>query len=212
MNVNGIGGKTMVDHSTVTREKILETARRCFALGGFHATGVEQIAREAGVSKGALYWHFKGKQEIYRAILEVEAETIRKAFDPGQEGHWPKDTVAFIIRRGERRFETFLAERESLLLWANIWIEAKRGQEEIRALYKEMTEAIFLQLKALFVRAFTRFDEKVDGKRVDEILESLGVAFDGLVLQLGVNLDVARAKHLWRYTVKRIIEGGESYV
>jgi AcrR family transcriptional regulator len=200
----------MTDQALETRERILKGARRRFALGGFHATGVEQIAREAGVSKGALYWHFKSKQEIYGAILEEEeAEALRAVFDPGR-APLPDDPVAFIIEQGERRLQGLAEDREALLLWANIWIETKRGQEEIGRLYREMTEAIFHRLQSLFLQVFPRFKGKEHA--AEEILELLGAAFDGLVLQLGVNLDVVKAKRLWRYAVKRIIEGGDSYI
>ena len=53
-----------------TREAILEGALACFDRYGITSATVEQIAREAGVTRGAVYHHFAGKREILRAIRE----------------------------------------------------------------------------------------------------------------------------------------------
>lgn len=53
-----------------TRAAIMNAALTCFERHGIGASTLAQIAAEAGVSKGAIYWHFKGKLEIFRAIRE----------------------------------------------------------------------------------------------------------------------------------------------
>lgn len=52
------------------RQRILDAAGQCFAASGFAKTTVEQIALRAGVSKGLVYHHFGGKEEILQAVLE----------------------------------------------------------------------------------------------------------------------------------------------
>lgn len=54
------------------RAAILKAAQDCFSEGGYYDTTVDQIAERAGVSKGAIYWHFQGKREIFTAILDEE--------------------------------------------------------------------------------------------------------------------------------------------
>lgn len=53
-----------------TRASIMDAALTCFERHGIAASTLDQIAAEAGVSKGAIYWHFKGKLEIFAAIRE----------------------------------------------------------------------------------------------------------------------------------------------
>ena len=53
-----------------TRAAIMDAALTCFERHGLAASTLDQIAAEAGVTKGAIYWHFKGKLEIFRAIRE----------------------------------------------------------------------------------------------------------------------------------------------
>ncbi len=54
-----------------TRERILETAAECFARSGYDATGVAEICRRAGVSKGAFYHHFTTKQAVFLELLDT---------------------------------------------------------------------------------------------------------------------------------------------
>jgi TetR/AcrR family transcriptional regulator, repressor for uid operon len=68
--------------SEETRARILAAALKCFARSGYQAAGVAEICAEAGVSKGALYHHFKTKQEIFLTLLygwldEIDAGLLR---------------------------------------------------------------------------------------------------------------------------------------
>jgi AcrR family transcriptional regulator len=58
-----------------TRAELLAAARRAFARRGFHGASLEQIAREAGYSTGAIYWHFSGKDDLFLAVFEDYATT-----------------------------------------------------------------------------------------------------------------------------------------
>ena len=53
-----------------TKEKILLTALRLFAQDGYEAVSVSMIAGELGITKGALYKHYKNKQDIFDCIIE----------------------------------------------------------------------------------------------------------------------------------------------
>lgn len=60
-----------------TRGLILAAARRCFHARGVSATSLEHIAQEAGVTRGAIYWHFANKEELFKAMCdEVELPLI----------------------------------------------------------------------------------------------------------------------------------------
>jgi TetR/AcrR family transcriptional regulator, acrAB operon repressor len=53
-----------------TRQHILVAARRAFARRGVTRTTLEHIARNAGVTRGAIYWHFANKQQLFRAMRD----------------------------------------------------------------------------------------------------------------------------------------------
>jgi len=51
-----------------TRDAILDAAEKLFFRNGVSRTSLEQIAREAGVTRGAIYWHFRNKVEVSDAM------------------------------------------------------------------------------------------------------------------------------------------------
>ena len=53
-----------------TRQKILDAAERLFFVDGVSRTSLELIANAAGVTRGAIYWHFKNKVELFEALHE----------------------------------------------------------------------------------------------------------------------------------------------
>ena len=55
---------------TQRREQILAAATRAFARSGFAATGLDDIAAEAGITRVILYRHFESKTDLYRAVLD----------------------------------------------------------------------------------------------------------------------------------------------
>ncbi|WP_232697416.1 TetR/AcrR family transcriptional regulator [Brevibacillus daliensis] len=58
-----------------TRQMLLESAAETFAQLGFHGASVDKIAESAGFSKGAVYAHFKSKEELFLALLKQQIET-----------------------------------------------------------------------------------------------------------------------------------------
>lgn len=57
------------------RTQILRAAKDCFIRNGFAGTRVDDIAKEAGLSKGGVYFHFKSKRQIFDALYEAQQST-----------------------------------------------------------------------------------------------------------------------------------------
>ncbi len=67
------------ERRAANRSQIVAAARRCFSRDGFHQTSMPDIAAEAGVSVGAPYRYFAGKEEI---IVEIAGDAFRVMFAP----------------------------------------------------------------------------------------------------------------------------------
>lgn len=63
------------------REQILAAANKLLMLQGYSGLAMRQIADEVGVSKAALYYHFKDKEELFLEILGGYLEKIAQMFD-----------------------------------------------------------------------------------------------------------------------------------
>ena len=53
-----------------TRSRILDTAERVFERSGVSGTSLHEIAKAAGVTRGAIYWHFENKADLFNAMME----------------------------------------------------------------------------------------------------------------------------------------------
>ncbi|PZE77046.1 TetR/AcrR family transcriptional regulator [Curtobacterium sp. MCBD17_019] len=72
----GVGGDAMAqqERAVVTRDKIVRSAATIFEQRGYANASLDVVASEAGVTKGALYHHFKSKEEVANAVIELQYE------------------------------------------------------------------------------------------------------------------------------------------
>src|ERR1700689_3971017 len=92
------------DQAAETRALLVRAGRELFGSIGFSATKASDIARRAGVTRGALLHHFGDKEGLFAAVLEeVEAESATHVLEVAITGSDPLEW----LRRG---FEAFLLE------------------------------------------------------------------------------------------------------
>src|SRR6266540_3195196 len=67
------------EQRALTRARLLEAAGSVFARRGFHAASLDEVAREAGATTGAIYSNFEGKEDLFLAVFEEHvASQVRK--------------------------------------------------------------------------------------------------------------------------------------
>jgi TetR/AcrR family acrAB operon transcriptional repressor len=76
------------EEAAVTRQLILDAALKIFSSKGYSATRLEDIAEAAGVTRGAVYWHFQNKVQLYNTlVMEISSEkfesVIAQAIEAG---------------------------------------------------------------------------------------------------------------------------------
>ena len=68
---------SQAERTEATRAALLEAARALFAERGYAATAAEEVVRRAGVTRGAMYHHFRDKKALFRAVHEqIEEEMV----------------------------------------------------------------------------------------------------------------------------------------
>ena len=71
--------RTQAERTAGTRAALVAAARPLFAAKGYAAVGTDEVAGAAGVTRGALYHQFGGKEELFAAVFEqVEAEIVER--------------------------------------------------------------------------------------------------------------------------------------
>jgi TetR/AcrR family acrAB operon transcriptional repressor len=85
------------EQALATRERILDAAELIFEKRGVSRTSLHDIALAAGVTRGAVYWHFKDKADLFNAMMEratMPMEAAQRAFDPADP-----DPLGFLERQ-----------------------------------------------------------------------------------------------------------------
>ncbi len=90
-----------------TREQLLRAALTVFRTQGYATTTLDDIAAAAGVTRGAIYWHFGGKAELYNVLV---SEHLRRAYAVFERVLTEKGTPIHRLRRFMRRFLEYLEE------------------------------------------------------------------------------------------------------
>ena len=86
-----------------TKQRILDEALTLFAEKGYDGTGVDLIAERVGIKGPSLYKHYKGKEEILNALIDVAEERYEEMFGSEKNiGKIPKDWEEFIKVTMER--------------------------------------------------------------------------------------------------------------
>nr|BFE72407.1 TetR/AcrR family transcriptional regulator [Actinoplanes digitatis] len=98
----GATSRTQKERSDATISLLLTVAREIFGRDGYAATSLTVVVEEAGVTKGALYHHFKSKQDLFRAVYEAEGERLSRIVtgayrdEPDQWEAFHKGVAAFL--------------------------------------------------------------------------------------------------------------------
>jgi len=69
-------GGPRAERADATRVLLLDAGRELFAERGYAAVGTEEVVRRAGVTRGALYHHFRDKRDLFRAVYEQVEERL----------------------------------------------------------------------------------------------------------------------------------------
>jgi AcrR family transcriptional regulator len=126
-----------------TRARLLDAAAKVFARRGYHAAKLEEVAREAGYSTGAVYSNFDGKEDLFLALADRHiAERIEQI---GSIAEAATDADALRTEVG-RRFGAILEQSPDWpLLYYEFWSYAVRNprlRPEFEARDRAVREAI----------------------------------------------------------------------
>ncbi len=127
------------ERSELTRNALLEAGRRLFGRQGFAETSIEQIVREADVTRGALYHHFNGKLELFVAVSgAMEAEVIQNALLKASEHEDPWDQIEaglqdFLDRCTDKEVQQIVVHDGPAVLGWERWHDAENraGMQQV---------------------------------------------------------------------------------
>ncbi|MCA9718782.1 MAG: TetR/AcrR family transcriptional regulator [Myxococcales bacterium] len=88
------------------KQQIRAAATRCFVRRGYAATRLLDIAREAGLSKGGVYFHYRAKEQLFHDILDAQIEALKERWGFEPVADQPADrTLAQVVSAHIRELE-----------------------------------------------------------------------------------------------------------
>jgi AcrR family transcriptional regulator len=140
---------TRAQQQAQTRKRVLEAADEVFARRGFYAAGLEEIAEQAGFTRGAVYSNFRGKDDLALAIIEQRIKTVTALLD--EIAAASKATVADAEAAGLRFSELLAGDRDWGPLFLEFVTHASRHADlatRMTELYRGLADSIATVLEA----------------------------------------------------------------
>ncbi len=134
------------DTQRARRERILDAAEVCFARTGFHATTMQDICREAGISAGALYVYFPSKEALIEGLTERDRAEFQMRFEGLADA---PDIMQALQSLGEQYFVDEPAHKR--LMCVEIGVESTRN-DKVGALFRSVDSYVHASFEQLFQR------------------------------------------------------------
>ena len=178
------------------RDHLIETAIRLFCEHGYHATGIDRILAEAGVSKKTMYAHFRSKEELIYAALRQHDGQFRNSFMKAVDaaGKTPKARLLAIFDIAEVWFQdnNFFG-----CMFINAIGEYAEKDSPVREISKQ-----FKQMMWNYVRNLAR---ETGTANADALADELSLLLEGAIVTAQVS-DKPYAAKTARKMAQRAIE------
>ncbi len=148
-----------------TKDIIIEEAFKLFLTHSYEAVSISQLSNAIGMTKGALYHHFKNKEELFKMVVDK-----------------------YLI------IPTISADFESITLYEYIQIASNHAEGIIRSLIKNTNEFSFSPIDyiSLFADAFRHYPsyDKISGEFINEEIEKITVVIENAIKSGEIREDI----------------------
>lgn len=127
------------------RDEIMAAAKEVFARKGFHATTIADIAKQAGLAYGSIYWYFDSKDDLFHALMAVEEEALRAhvAAALARLGARPDSPEAPFCTAVQATFEFFEADKATVrLLFRDAYALGDGFEKHLGGIYERFIDDI----------------------------------------------------------------------
>jgi AcrR family transcriptional regulator len=140
-------------HRAARRRQILDAASRCFVRNGFHATSMQDVLKEAGLSAGAVYRYFPSKAAIVAAIAEETVGDVIQVIDD-IAGAEPVPPVEETMVRVLDAVDAHTGPQGNARIAMQVWAEALREPA-----LADLVQVTYARIRSRFVELAKRAQE-----------------------------------------------------
>lgn len=126
------------------RDEIMAAAKKVFARKGFHATTIADVAKQAGLAYGSIYWYFDSKDSLFHELMAVEEEALRSRVSVELAGLGEKAGPEEMFRTAVRAtLEFFESDKATVkLLFRDAYALGDRFEKHLGGIYERFIDEI----------------------------------------------------------------------
>ncbi len=188
-----------------TRQRIIASAATVFARKGYHGASLDQVAADAGLTKGAVYWHFQSKSDLFLALLDArfqrDMSEMAVKVDAAHNQADPFDSLKLVLLQLADKIES---DRD----WPRLFLEFLGHARE---------DAVHQRIGAIYRQSYAWSQTLLDDLRqrgrsnqhADSFVASVfwGALVDGLVLAWLANPQLIDLKQLMPQIAELVWQG-----
>jgi TetR/AcrR family transcriptional regulator, transcriptional repressor of aconitase len=132
-------------HRAARRDEILDAAQRVFARKGYRGSSIAAIIDESGLSAGAIYSYFEGKQELFHAVVErtLAVRTSQIAAGAGEQPRSPGELIRSVLVSMRGQPISTIAPQ----IWAEAAVEPET-RKVVARVYEQLGRMLCAELTA----------------------------------------------------------------
>jgi len=170
-----------MNQTNSSKGKILNCALELFASQGYENTSLDQIAKHAKLTKGAIYWNFKNKEDLFITLFENE---IKKYLNHIQfRTRDITDPVKLLETIFKENCNYYLSTPNFCKISHLVLTNKKLNtNEKIQGFTAKIQNDLYLMLKNAFEEGI--FTKKIALNATESLISTFGVILDGIMLQI----------------------------
>jgi AcrR family transcriptional regulator len=174
------------DVSEERRAQIYQAALACFARKGFHLTTMDDIVAESGLSKGALYWYFKSKKELFISLCQELFGQMGQAWEAIVANEEASATDKLLASLN--LFRSVLKEMVPFFgMMMEAWAQT-RHDEDVETLVSEIYEPFLALMSGIIEEGIASGEFRVELESAQSVAFVIMTLFDGITLAFGTGL------------------------
>jgi AcrR family transcriptional regulator len=188
------------DVTAERKQQIYQAAMACFNRKGYYQTTMDDIVSESGLSKGALYWYFDSKKQLFIAMLQDFLDST---------GHeWEQivdDKTMRATEKLQRSLAFFRAQFEEMTDFFGIVIEAwaqTHYDEDVQKMNRELYKPYLAYMNHILEEGITQGEFQIEDVQATSAV--ILTVFDGLTLAAGAGM--------FDYDSNRLLDAAEALI
>ncbi len=191
------------DVSTERKQQIYRAALVCFNRKGYFQTTMDDIVAESGLSKGALYWYFNSKKELFLSLLQEVMEPVAQEWEAIVADETMSATkkmqisLAYFRNLFEEMIDFFGVILEA---WAQTHLD-----EDVEKLTREFYKPYLATMNRMIEEGIAKGEFQVEAPLATSAV--ILTMFDGLTLAVGAGMLAQELDELWDAAEALVLRG-----